>query len=175
MVGPLVPRCPRLVVLVGVLSWAVGGLTGCATGRNTVTGRITPAHFEFTKVVETSGPEDEPGGWWSVCIHARITMGDSGAITICKFEVGVPVRNGPQGEISLEFARAAAASMANRAMYKVLSEAHPSEMLGIHCRNFTKLYLLMLDEKVKGSRVRQCMMQGVKTVHFDEPYHCDYE
>ncbi|REG30865.1 hypothetical protein ATI61_106335 [Archangium gephyra] len=175
MAGLLVPRCPPLVVLVVVLLWGGGGLTGCATGRNTVTGRITPAYFEFTKVVEKSGPEDEPGGWWAVCIHARITMGDSGATSVCKFEVGLPVRNDAQGEISLADAQEAAANMANRAMYKILSEAHPSEMLGTHCRNFKELYVLMLDEKIKGARVRQCMMQGVKTVHFNEPYHCDYE
>lgn len=127
MPGSLAVCPPRLVVLVGVLSWGAGGLTGCVTGRNTVTGRITPAHFEFTKVVEKSGPNNEPGGWWAVCIHARITMGESGATSICKFEVGVPVHNGPRGEISRDVAQEEAASMANRAMYKILSEAHPSD------------------------------------------------
>lgn len=163
----------RMAVLAGVLLWGMGGLTGCASSRNAVTGRITPAHFEFTKVVENSGPKDEPGGWWAVCIHARITMGDSGATSICKFEVGLPARNWSQGEVSLEDAQEAAAAMANRAMYKVLSEADIAEMLAVHCLKFRKLYELMLDEKIRGARVGECRRRGIKTVHFNEAYHCD--
>jgi hypothetical protein len=101
-------------------------------------------------------------------------MGDSGATTICKFEVGIPIHNGKQGRLSLEDAQEAAANMANRAMYKVLSEADPGEMMGTHCRTFKELYRLMLDQKIKGSRVRQCKSKDVKVVHFNEPYHCDY-
>jgi hypothetical protein len=101
-------------------------------------------------------------------------MGDSEATSICKFEVGMPVHNGKQGRLSLEDAQEAAASMANRAMYKVLSEADPGEMMGTHCRRFKELYGLFLDAKVKGSRVRQCKSKGVKVVHFNEPYHCDF-
>jgi hypothetical protein len=171
MAGWLSSLCPRGVVLVGVL---LAGLTGCATGRNTVTGSITPGHFEFTQVLEEPGPENEAGGWWAVCIHARINMGDSGATSICKFEVGIPVRTRLQGEISLEDAQEAAATMANRAMYRVLSAADVTVMLGTLCTDFKKLYKLMLDEKRKGSRVRQCMMKDVKIIHFDEPYHCDF-
>lgn len=48
MVGSWASGSPRLVVLVIVFLLLISGLTGCATGRNTVTGRITPAHFEFT-------------------------------------------------------------------------------------------------------------------------------
>ncbi|MFL5351656.1 hypothetical protein [Archangium sp.] len=169
------PESPLLAVLIGVLLLGSGGLTGCATGRNTVTGRITPAHFEFAKVVRKSGPKKEPGGWWAVCIHARITMGDSGATSICKFEVGMPVRNRGQGEISLEDAQEAAATMANRAMYKVLSEADPGVMHVIHCNNFKTLYNLMLKEKISGAEVSACdATQGAKIVHFNEPYFCDY-
>ncbi|WP_375769406.1 DUF2381 family protein [Archangium gephyra] len=175
MAGSLAAWFPRLVVLVGVLLWGAGGLTGCATGRNTVTGRITPAYFEFTTVVEKSGPEDEPGGWRAVCIHARITMGESGATHICKFEVGMPLHNEHQGEISLQDAQDAAAAMANRAMYKILSEAAQGEMLFTHCKNFKTLYNLMLKEKIYGAEVGACMRKGVKTVHFNEPYHCDHE
>jgi hypothetical protein len=175
MVGSLAARSPRLVVLVGVLLWGAGGLTGCVTGRNTVTGEITPAHFEFTQTVKKSGPNNEPGGWRAVCIHARITMGDSGATYVCKFEVGTPLRNGDQGEISLLYAQHAAAAMANRAMYKILSEADQGEMLFTHCKDFKTLYNLMLKEKIYGSEVSACISEDVKIIHFNEPYHCDHE
>ncbi|MFY0562487.1 hypothetical protein ACN28E_01485 [Archangium lansingense] len=170
MVGLLAARVPRLVVLVGVL---LGGC-GCATGRNTVTGRITPAHFEFTQTVKKSGPKNEPGGWRAVCIHARMTMGDSGATHVCKFEVGMPMRNDDQGEISLQDAQVAAAAMANQAMYKILLDADPGVMLFIHCKNFKTLYDLMIKEKIRGAKVTACTSEDVKTIHFDEPYFCDH-
>lgn len=165
------PRHPRLLLLVGMLSLGLGGLTGCVTGRNTVTGHITPAHFEFTKIVRKSGPRKQPSGWWGVCIHAQINQGDSGAMSICKFEVGLPQRNEQQGDVSLEYAQQAAAEMANRAIYEVLSEAHPGTMLAVHCLNFKRLYERMLDEKIKGARVGMCDTEGVKTIPFDVPYH----
>jgi hypothetical protein len=87
-----------VVALVGLLTLGGGGSTGCASGGNTVTGRITPEHFEFTRVVKDE--PGEPGGWWAVCIHGLITQGDSDAKTVCKFEVGMPARSG-QGAISL--------------------------------------------------------------------------
>lgn len=160
----------RGVVLVMLLGL---GLTGCVNGRNTVTGRIQPEHFEFTAVVEKPVPADEPGGWWAVCIHALITEGDSEARSVCKFEVGMPQRSGRQGDISLPMAQEAAADMANRAAYKVLSEAPRGTMMGEHCINFKKLYKLMLSEKIHGADVSACTTRGVKTVHFNVPYHCD--
>jgi hypothetical protein len=154
-----------------VLLLGVGGLSGCGTGRNSVTGRITPAHFEFTTVVEEE--PGEPSGWRAVCIHARITQGDSRATTACKFEVGLPLCNRQQGRISLEDAQDAAAEMANRAAYRVLSEARPGTMLATLCRDFKELYGVLLDEKFKGAKVGECKTRGVKVVHFDAPYHCD--
>ncbi|HEX5751495.1 MAG TPA: hypothetical protein VFZ09_35055 [Archangium sp.] len=149
----------------------VGGLSGCGTGRNSVTGRITPEHFEFTTIVEEE--PGEPSGWRAVCIHARITQGDSGATTACKFEVGLPLCNRQQGRISLEDAQEAAAEMANRAVYRVLSEAHPGTMLATLCRDFKELYGVLLEEEFKGAKVGECKTRGVKVVHFDAPYHCD--
>jgi len=160
----------RSAVLAMLLGW---GLGGCANGRNAVTGRILPEHFEFTPIVKKSGPRGEPTGWWAVCIHALVTQGDSDAKSVCKFEVGMPQRNAAQGDISLETAQVAAAEMANRAAYRVLSEAHPSTMHVILCGDFKKLYRWMLDEKVRGARVGMCETQGIKTVHFNVPYHCD--
>jgi len=73
----------------------------------------------------------------------------------------------------LETAQEVAADMANRAIYKILSEAHPGTMHAIHCINFKRLYELMLDEEIKGARVGMCETRGVRIVHFDVPYHCD--
>ncbi len=70
-------------------------------------------------------------------------------------------------------AQEVAADMANRAIYKVLSEAHPSTMHATHCINFKKFYELMLDEKIRGARVGACESEGAKTVHFGVSYHCD--
>ncbi len=171
MTAPLCIWWPRMVVALSLLLLGAGGLSGCASGRNIVVGRITPEHFEFTTVVEED--PGEPSGWRAVCIHARITQGDSGATTACKFEVGLPLCTQRKGRISLEDAQDAAAEMANRAVYRVLSEAHPGTMLATLCRDFKKLYGLMLDEKLKGAKVGECMTRGVKVVHFNVPYHCD--
>jgi len=149
------------------------GTSGCASGRNTVTGRITPAHFEFKTVNKVPEDDEEPGGWQAVCIHARITQGDSGATYVCKFEVGVPLRNESQGDISIEAAQQGSADMANRAIRAVLSEADPTEMLYTLCKEFKTLYRLMLKEKIHGAEVRECKLKGIKTIHFNIPYHCD--
>lgn len=172
---PLIPWCPR-PLLSGLLLASLGGLTGCATGRNTVTGRITPEHFEFTTIVGDDPEEPgEPHGWRAVCIHARITMGDSGATSICKFEVGMPLQNGKQGMISREQAQEASANMANRAMYKILSEAHPGTGHYKLCRDFKTLYNLMLKEKIQGAEAGECWRKNIKTIHFAEPYYCDFD
>jgi hypothetical protein len=131
-----------------------------------VTGRITPEHFQFTTTVKPPRQQDQEGGWRAVCIHAQITMGDSGATTVCKFEVGVPIRTIPQGEIHLDDAQAAAADMANRAAFRVLSEAHPGDMLAELCLRFKVTYEFMLREKLKGSRVGECRSPGIKTIPF---------
>ncbi|WP_324985626.1 hypothetical protein [Hyalangium sp.] len=146
---------------------AVAGV-GCTHGRpgNTVTGRITPEHFQFTTTVKPPRQKEEDGGWRAVCIHAQTTMGDSGATTVCKFEVGVPIRTSSQGEIPLEDAQDAAADMANRAAFRVLSEAHPGDMLAELCIRFKVTYEFMLREKIKGSRIGECRSLGIKTVPF---------
>lgn len=174
MAEPFIPGSARLLLLAGWLLASIGGLTGCATGRNTVTGRITPEHFEFTTIVGDDPEEPgEPHGWRAVCIHARITMGDSGATSVCKFEVGMLLMNGTQGRISLEKAQQASADMANRAMYMVLSEAHPSTAHYKLCRDFRTLYRFMLKEKIDGADVGECVRKNIKTIHFKDPYHCD--
>ena len=136
--------------------------TGCASG--VVTGRISPEHFQFTTVVKPR--KTDPYGWRAVCIHGRITHGDSGASDVCRFEVGLPIFNEERGEIPLEEAQQAAAELANRASYRVLSQAHPGEMLAVLCREFESLYEILLNEWIRGARVGRCMTRGVKTVHF---------
>ncbi|WP_037582945.1 hypothetical protein [Stigmatella aurantiaca] len=153
------------VFFVGVL--AMGSVEGCAYGHNPVTGRITPQHFRF-KVVTEASPR-KPSGWRAVCIHARITHGDSGATTVCKFEVGVPIQNEQQGTISLKYAQQVSAQTANRAAYAVLSEAHSGEMLAVLCIDFKEEYRRALGEQVSGSRVSECVTAGIETVYFDLP------
>lgn len=159
--------CLRWVVLTSLLPLEVG----CVHGSNSVLGRITPAHFEFTTVVKPR--RGDPYGWRAVCIHARISHGDSGATDVCKFEVGLPLYNQQQHEVPMEVAQFVAAEVANRASYEVLSEAHPGEMMAVLCRRFKSVYQEMLTEEVKGSRVGECSTKGVKTVHFGLPDGCE--
>ncbi len=123
-----------LTGLIAVL-WASLVLAGCAHGRNTVAGRITPEHFRFKTVVAVDS-RTLPDGWRAVCISARITEGASGATDICKFKVGLPMRTGQQGDISLNEARWLSAEMANQAAKMILAEAQPGEMIAVHCIQF---------------------------------------
>ncbi len=158
-------RAPHTWLLAGILLLAASGQSGC-TGRNDVIGRITPEHFWFKTTVEQS--EAQPSGWRAVCIHARITEGDSGATAVCKFEVGLPLRNG-QGAIGLRTAQRDAAEMANRAAYRVLSNARRGEMMFTLCNEFKTLYDLMLREKHPGALVSACVSDDIETVPFDIP------
>lgn len=144
-------------------------MTGCAQGL--VTGRIGPEHFQFTTVVKPR--KAEPYGWRAVCIHGRITHADSSATDVCRFEVGLPIFNEERGEVPLEEAQQTAAELANRAIYRVLSQAHPGEMLAVLCGDFKALYEALLSEWIKGARVSQCVTQGVKVVHFGVSAGCE--
>jgi hypothetical protein len=137
--------------------------------RNHVIGFITPEYFQFKNVVAPPDADEteRKGGWRAVCIHAQLNQGDSGAKTICKFEVGVPIRNRTSDEeIPLEEAQEAAADMANRAARDVLARAHAGEMLAVLCLQFKQVYRFMLREKIDGSRVGECVTRGIETVPF---------
>lgn len=81
----------RLTQLAALLPLAVLS-SGCASA---VTGRIQPAHFQFTTVV----PHTEPGegGWRAACVHAQITNGDTREPYSCIIGVEMPIesRGGP--------------------------------------------------------------------------------
>ena len=156
-----------LAGLVAVL-WASTVLAGCAHGRNSVAGRITPEHFRF-KIVVAVDSRTLPDGWRAVCINARITEGDSGATDICKFEVGLPMRTGQQGDIPLSEAQWISAELANQAACSILAEARPGEMIAVHCIQFKRLYERLLKEEIAGARVSECRTPGIETVHFDIP------
>lgn len=143
---------------------------GCARGLNTVTGRITPAHYRFKTVVEISKRNKlQPDGWRAVCIQARITEGDSGSTDVCKFEVGLPLRNRELGDIPVEVAQQTAARTANRAAHTVLAEASRGEMIAVLCLRFKERYERMLREEIAGARVSLCDTEGIETVYFDIP------
>jgi hypothetical protein len=160
------PRSWALLVL--SLSWACMGLS-CARGQsgpNPVVGVITPEYFRFRQTVADDDLQQPGGGWRAVCIHAQLKQGTSGAKTVCKFEVGLPLRTEKQGEIPLEEAQFAAAAMANRAVRDVLSRAHPGEMLAVLCEDFKKTYSAMLNAKYFGAKVGECDSKKVETVPF---------
>jgi hypothetical protein len=168
------------MTMVGLSRWSLGwcilsvllfvGHLGCARGLNTVTGQITSSHYRFKTVVEISKRNRlHPDGWRAVCIHARITEGDSGATDVCKFEVGLPLRNEDQGDVPLELAQLESARTANRAAHQVLSEAHEGEMIAVLCLQFKARYERMLQDEIAGARVSQCETEGIETVYFDIP------
>jgi hypothetical protein len=136
------------------------------SGPNPVDGVIYPEHFRFRVTVPDNDREDDSGGWRAVCIHAQIKHGNSDAKTLCKFEVGIPLRTKADGEIPLEEAQFAAAAMANRAARDVLSRAQPGDMYSILCQGFIRTYNAMLNTKHKGSRVSACISKGIETVPF---------
>ncbi len=150
-----------LLCVCGGLSCAKG-----ASGPNAVDGVIYPEHFRFRDTVPDNDQQEPGGGWRAVCIHAQITHGNSDAKTLCKFEVGIPLRTEDDGEISLEEAQFVAAAMANRAVRDVLSRAHPGDMYIVLCQDFIRTYDAMLRAKYKGSRVSACYSKGIETVPF---------
>jgi hypothetical protein len=117
--------------------------------------------------VDTS--EVLPDGWRAVCIHARITEGDSGATDVCKFEVGIPIRNTQQREVPLEVAQQVTAFLANDAAHAVLSKAKRGELIAVLCRRFKLEYGQLLRENIAGSRVSECVSKGLEPVYFDIP------
>ncbi len=166
MCGPS-SRAPRPLALLALMLLSLAGASGCASGLNRVTGNlITPEHFRFKDDVPEDG--QEPSGWRAVCIHALIKQGDSGAWDVCKFEVGMPLRDS-EGRIPLRMAQEVAAAQANRAAWFILSTAHPGEMLAVLCNDYKRLYEKRLREMIPGSRVGVCR-KGVEVVHFDVPY-----
>ncbi|MCY1023204.1 hypothetical protein [Pyxidicoccus sp. MSG2] len=110
-----------------------------------------------------------PDGWRAVCINARVTEGDSGATDVCKFEVGLPLRNGQQGDIPLMEARWLSAELANQAAQWVLAAARPGEMIAVHCIQFRRRYERLLKDEIAGARVSECRTPGIETVRFDTP------
>lgn len=87
--------------------------------------------------------------------------------------MGLPVFTKERGEIPLEEAQQTAAELANRAVYRILSRAHPGEMLAVLCNDFKLLYEALLDEWIDGARVSQCVTRGVKVVHFGVSDDCE--
>jgi hypothetical protein len=158
----------RWALLLLCLGWACLG-SSCARGKggpNPVIGVITPEYFRFRQTVADDDQQLPGGGWRAVCIHAQLKQGTSGAKTVCKFEVGLPLRTKEQGEIPLEEAQFAAAAMANRAVRDVMSRAHPGEMLAVLCEDFKKTYEAMLSAKFAGAKISDCKSAGIETVPF---------
>ncbi|MBN9686033.1 MULTISPECIES: hypothetical protein [unclassified Corallococcus] len=145
------------------------GQSGCTHGRGLVIGRITPEHFRFKTIVAVDAEEMRPDGWRAVCIHARITEGGSGATDVCRFEVGVPIRNIQQSEVPLEVAQQVATYLANMAAQEILSNAQQGEMIAILCRRFKNKYEHLLRENIAGARVSECTTRGLDPVYFDIP------
>lgn len=98
-----------------------------------------------------------------------MTEGDSRATDLCKFEVGVPIRNTQQKEVPLWVAQQVAAAVANEAANAVLSEAQRGEMIAVLCRRFKLRYQELLGDEIRGARVSQCEISGLEPVYFDIP------
>jgi len=149
---------------------AVVALALILSCSRSVVGLITPEHFQFTQVV--AADEGEVGGWQAVCVHATLRDGNTGLTVMCDFEVGVPLRNQPQGLISRRFAQVSAAVAANNAAHALLSQRGAGAMLGMICQQFRPAMQAELKLLIAGSTVTKCYTRGIPTVLFDSsPLH----
>ncbi|MFP2926849.1 hypothetical protein ACLESO_16945 [Pyxidicoccus sp. 3LG] len=155
-----------LVVLLLVGAGGCSSAGGGRAGANFVTGRISPAYFQFQQTVAS---DREPSGWWAVCIHATMRNGTTGEAGICKFEVGLPVRSSSEGLIDVDDARHVAAARANHAAYEVLSQAGAGEMLASLCLKFRARYQLLLREVYMKALVSACVSRQLTPVIFNIP------
>lgn len=162
----------RTLALVALVLLGPGGLLGCAgagaggAGPNIVTGLITPAHFRF-KTVNALGARKDPAGWRAVCINAVMNNRNTGNTTMCKFEVGVPLRNREQGDVPLADAQNTCAEKANEAARLVMRNAPPGALTARVCQQFKEEYEVLLGEAIAGARVSECRIPGLETVVFD--------
>lgn len=161
--------CPLkgMIYIMLLMLAGIGGTTSCAHHPNIVTGRITPEHFQFKTVVKLRG--SQPGGWQAVCIHARMRNGTTKETSLCRFEVGLPMKTQENGLIDYYEAQQASADLANLSAHAVLSQAKPGDMTFTLCSQFKVVYEQMLNSRFKGARVGECKTAGIKTVVFDVP------
>jgi hypothetical protein len=138
----------RTVYLAAILPLVVL-FSGCAS---TVTGRIQPAHFQFTTTVPQIEPG--PGGWRVACVHAQIKNGDTGEVYTCPFGIEMPIESN-NGPISTPLAQRISADCANEAAYAVLSTMTrpPPPSLYTLCSSVRNAFKLRLAAAIKGSRV----------------------
>ena len=162
----------RRWVLAALVLLSLSGMLGCVgagggpAGPNIVLGTITPAHFRF-KEASSREPGNDPSGWRAVCIHAVMKNQNTDDTTLCKFEVGVPIRSGREGEISLEWAQARCARWANAAAHQVMKQAPPGAMTAVLCIQFRNAYQDLLRTDIQMALVTECRTKGLKPVTFD--------
>jgi hypothetical protein len=154
----------RRAQLIAILMPVVLSL-GCASA---VTGRIQPAHFQFTTTVPQTEPG--PGGWRVACVHAQIKNGDTGEIYTCRIGVEMPLETN-NGPISTPLAQRISAECANEAAYAVLSTLTrpPPPPLYTLCTTVIDAYKLRLNAAVVGSRVMPTCDPRAKPVVFGIP------
>ena len=133
-----------------------------------MTGRIQPAHFQFTTVV----PQTEPGadGWRVACVHAQLKNGDTEETYTCKLGVEMPLetRDGP---ISTLLAQRISADCANEAAYAVLSTltTPPTPPFYTLCSAVKNAYGVRLRAAILGARVSSTCDPRAKPVIFGIP------
>ncbi len=142
------PTSERFVRLASFLP-LVALFSGCSTA---VTGRIGPAHFQFTTTVPQRKPG--PGGWRVACVHAQIKNGGTGELYTCPFGVEMPMEthNGP---ISTPLAQRISADCANEAAYAVLETltTPPPPPLYTLCTSVRAAFNARLKAAIRGAQV----------------------
>jgi hypothetical protein len=125
-------------------------LSGCASRRTIVEGRLQPRHFQFVTVVEQRG--SEPGGWRAACVYLHVKS-DTGQVFVCKFGVEMPIKTQKEGFLSTPLAQRIAADCANLAAYSYFPSTTVETPLGLACKGFKTTYNEVLNRAVGGSRV----------------------
>ncbi|WP_157823783.1 hypothetical protein [Melittangium boletus] len=156
----------RLAYLAALLPLVL--LSSSCASSALVTGRIQPAHFQFTTTV----PQTEPGadGWRVACVHAQINNGETGDAYICQVGVEMPIETNA-GPISTALAQRISADCANDAAYAVLSTLTepPTPPLIKLCIAVRSAYEVRLNAAIRGSRIRATCDPRAKPVVFGIP------
>lgn len=149
----------RARVLLSVLLCWLG--SGCAAG---VAGTIPPAAFQFHKVVPRDDPE---AGGWKVA-QTTITLTRISRThplqANCDVEIGVPMARREGGAVPDVVAQEAAATAADQAARYALSR-RPVTSVEL-CLLFVTELKRLLEERLKGARVRRFVEPGIPRTKF---------
>ncbi len=129
-------------------------------------GLITPSHFLFRELIPIRPGDGEPAGWRAAAVEATMSKDVGGApygAVVCRFEVGVPLKN-HLGFVGERYAQIEAATAANAAAYAVLSSGTPPSAATVVL--FRQTMERLLSVPISGARVSSIIHHDLPISHF---------